>query len=257
MHVGYTCAIVREIPDTYKSCIKSAISKTEIDVNLAKKQHLSYCKTLSQLGLKVLKIEKDNKLCDSCFVEDTAIVIADKAIITRPGMISRRGEIDKIKKILTQYKKIFEIETPGTLDGGDVLLINETLYIGISKRTNTIAIKQVSDILTSEDNFNIKTLVLKNALHLKSVCQYLGNNYVIMDPNHFNKDDFIGYNKILVPKKESYAINCLPIKNKILIAKGYPVTKNLIEKEGFDTIEIDVSEFKKGDGGLTCLSIIF
>ena len=181
MRVGYTFAIVREIPDTYENCTKSTISKTKIDVSLAKKQHLSYCKTLNQLGLKVLKIGKDNKLCDSCFVEDTAIVIADKAIITRSNIISRRGEIDEIKKILTEYKKIFEIKAPGTLDGGDVLVINETLYIGITKRTNTIAIKQMSDVITTEGNFNIKTLVLKNVLHLKSVCQYLGNNYLIMD----------------------------------------------------------------------------
>ena len=248
-------AIVRDVPDTYPKCIRMNKFE-EIDVELAKKQHRMYCETLTNLGLKVIKIPADERYPDCCFVEDTAIVVGNKAIISNMGAPSRAGEEKKVKELLAKYKKIFEITPPATIDGGDVLKIDKNIYIALSERTNEFAIQQMKNFL-SKDSYKIIPVKIKGILHLKSVCNRIGNDYVLLAKGYFDDEIFSGYKKIVTPKEETYAANCLSINKKVLIAEGYPHTKKLIEKEGFDVIEMNVSEFKKGDGGLTCLSIIF
>lgn len=245
-------AIVRPVPDSYHSCVRTNIEK--IDVALAKTQHEKYCKTLEKLGLELIWIKGDNTLPDSCFVEDTATILGEKAIICNMKTKSRIKEVTEVAKVLEKLKEIHHIEPPAIIDGGDVHKIEDKVFVGLSARTNLHAVHQLRKILENS-NLDIVPVKIQNTLHLKSTCTYLGNNYVILSKGHFDTRILRDYKKIVVPTGEEYAANCLAINGTILMAQGHPKTKKLIEKEGFFVKELEISEFRKGEGALTCLSI--
>ena len=247
-------AVVRPVPDSYHRCVRTNIEK--IDVPLAKRQHAEYCKTLQELGLELIWIEADNTLLDSCFVEDTAVIFGEKTVICNMKVRSRVKEVVEVAKVLEKLKETYYIKPPATIDGGDVLKIEDKVFVGLSARTNLHAINQLRKILENTD-LKIFPVKIHNVLHLKSACTYLGNHYVIVSKGHFNTNILRGYNKIVVPKGEEYAADCLAINGTILMATGYPKTKKLIENEGFFVKELEMSEFRKGEGALTCLSIIW
>jgi dimethylargininase len=247
-------AIVRPVPNSYDHCVRTNVEK--IDVALAKKQHAEYCKALENLGLKLIWVKGDDTLPDSCFVEDTAIIIGEKAIICNMKVKSRAREVIEVAKVLEKLKEIYYIKPPVTIDGGDALKIENKIFVGISERTNMQAVHQLKKILNNSD-VEVVPVKVKNVLHLKSACTYLGNNYVILSKGHFDVDILQGYEKILVPKGEAYAADCLAIDGTVLMAKGYPKTKKMIEAAGFSVKEMEISEFRKGEGALTCLSILF
>lgn len=249
-------AIVRAIPNTYQDCVTIAPDKPVINVELAKQQHAAYCKTLEQLDLKLIRIEADDALPDCCFTEDTAIVFGDVAIITNPGTISRIAETAEMEKVLTPLKNIHHLSSPATIDGGDVLKIDQKIFIGISSRTNEEAIKQVATILHSK-GYDVIGVKIRDTLHLKSVCTNVGKGCILLAEGHLDKKIFSEYDIIIVPEEESYAANCLVVNGKVLLPKGFPKTKSLVEAKGFSVIEMDMTEIEKADGALTCLSIIF
>lgn len=249
-------AIIRGVPNTYDKCIKSPEIETTINVELAKQQHSQYCETLRQVGLTLIPIDADDRFPDCCFVEDPAFVIEDKAIISIMGAKSRVGEEIEVEKTLSRFKKVYKIDPPGTIEGGDVLRINEKIYIGLSKRTNRSAIQQVNNIV-SEYGYQVIPVKIEHTLHLKSAFTYLGNDSIVISPGHLDNKLFSEYNKIIIPKIEAHGANCLSINGRVLIQEGYPSTKKLIQDKGFETVTIEVSEFRKGGGSLSCLSIIF
>ncbi len=227
------------------------------DYNLALKQHKKYIEALEMCGLEVLITEPDERLPDSVFVEDTAILIPECAIITNPGAESRKAETDRIKKALKSfYRNIEEISYPGTVDGGDVMMAGSHFFIGISDRTNIEGAKQLIKIL-EKYGYSGSTVSLNNVLHLKSGVAYLENNSLVATGEFADKEEFKKYNILKVKDEESYAANCVWINDFVLVAKGFPKTKKLIEEAGYETIELDVSEFRKLDGGLSCLSLRF
>jgi len=252
----YKYAIVRNVSKTYDQCVKPVGLMTAIDVSLAQAQHQTYCKALRGVGLKLLKIEGDDQFPDCCFVEDPAIVIGDTVIISRMGVRSRKGEERAVEKVLKQYKKIYRIKPPGTIEGGDVLRIGRKIYIGLSERTNLSAIKQVKAI-ASGYGYEVIPVRVRGMIHLKTGCTYLGNNCVTLVKGQLDARPFAGYRKIIIPKEESYSANCLSVNGRVLIPRGYPKTKKLIKNAGFKVIELDMSEFRKGGGSLTCLSVIY
>ncbi len=247
-------AVVRPVPDSYDRCVRTNVEK--IDVALAKSQHAEYCKALQNLGLELVWIRRDNTLPDSCFVEDTAVVFGEKAVICNLSVESRVEEVVEVAKVLEDLKETHSIEPPATIDGGDVLKVEDRVFVGLSKRTNLQAIHQLRKILENSD-LDIVPVKVRNILHLKSACTYLGNNYVILSKGHFDTDILRDFRKIVVPRGEEYAADCLAVNGTILIAKGYPKTKKLIEREGFFVKELEMSEFRKGGGALTCLSIVW
>ena len=247
-------AIVRPVPDSYDRCVRTNVEK--IDVALAKRQHAEYCKALQKLGLELIWIEGGNALPDSCFVEDTAVIFGEKAIICNMKIKSRVKEVVEVAKVLEELKETYYIKPPATIDGGDVLKIEDKVFVGLSTRTNLHAIHQLRKILENS-NLEIVPVRVQNVLHLKSACTYLGNNYVILSKGHFDTHILRDYKKIVVPRGEEYAADCLAINGTIMMAKGYPKTKKLVEKEGFFVKELEMSEFRKGEGALTCLSIIW
>ncbi|HLD35256.1 MAG TPA: arginine deiminase family protein [Planctomycetota bacterium] len=259
-------AIVRDVARTYDECIKPNKPTKPINVLLAQAQHRAYCQALKNLGLKLIKIEADNRFPDCCFVEDPAIVIGDTAIISRMGVKSRRGEEKAVRQTLARYKTIRWIKLPGTIEGGDVLKIGKKIYIGLSERTNLSAIRQVKAI-AAEHEYEVIPVRVKGMIHLKTGCTYLspegeprpnggGNNYVTLIKGKLDEKPFSDYKKIIIPKEEAYSANCLAINGRVLIPKGYSKTKVLIKHAGFKVRELDMSEFRAGGGSLTCLSII-
>ena len=247
-------ALVRPVPESYNDCVSS--NREQIDVALARKQHTEYCSTLEQLGLKLIPVSADDTLPDSCFVEDTAVIFGEKAVICNMKTKSRAKEIIEVAKVLGKMKETHYIKPPATIDGGDILKVQDTVFVGLTSRTNLHAVKQLERILAKSD-FEIIPVKVYNVLHLKSACTYLGDNHVAVAEGYFDTDLLRNYKKIVVPKGEEYAADCLAVKGTVLVAKGYPKTGRLIEEAGFSTKELDVSEFRKGDGALTCLSILF
>jgi dimethylargininase len=248
------CAIVRPVPDSYHHCIRT--NRGNIDVTLAKRQHSEYCKALQRLGLELILVKGDNALPDSCFVEDTAAVFMEKAVICNMRMKSRANEVTEVARVMEKLKETHHIKPPATIDGGDILRVEDTVYVGISARTNLDAIDQLKKILESSE-VNIVPVKVHKVLHLKSACTYLGDNFVILSKGYFDTKVLQGLGKIIVPKGEEYAADCLAINGTVLMAKGYAKTKKLVEGEGFSVEELEMSEFRKGEGALTCLSIIW
>jgi dimethylargininase len=220
-------------------------------------QHTHYTKALRQCGLEVIILDPDDRFPDSTFVEDTAMLTPDAAIITRPGAPSRRGEIVEMEEALqSHFQKMFRISAPGTLDAGDILQIDQHYFIGLSRRTNREGAGQLISILESL-GFSGSTVLLKDMFHLKSGVSYLDNGYLVVAGEFINHPVFSQFQQIRVDTSEMYAANCLWLNGTVLVASGYPKTLELIEKAGFPVMEVEVSEFRKVDGGLSCLSLRF
>jgi dimethylargininase len=247
-------AIVRPVPESYEHCVRT--NTLRINVELAKQQHEEYWKVLARLGLELIWVKGNNALPDSCFVEDTAFVLDGKAIICNLSVKSRAPEVIEVAKVLAGLKEIHYVKLPATIDGGDVLKIDDRVFIGLSARTNLDAIEQVGKILGSS-GLDVVPVNVHNVLHLKSACTYLGDNCLILSKGNLDTNILSGLRKIIVPKGEEYAADCLAVNGTVLMAKGYPKTKRLIENRGFRVEELEMSEFRKGEGALTCLSIIW
>ena len=218
-------------------------------------QHQSYIDALTKCGLDVLVLEPCEEYPDSTFVEDVALITPNCAIITRPGVPSRRGEVHEIGFLLKQkFNNIEAIEAPGTIEGGDIMMIGDHYYIGLSERTNLEGAKQIIQIL-SKYGMSGSTISLNKALHLKTGLSYLEENNLVVCGEFINDASFRRYNPIEIPEKESYAANCIWVNESVIIPLGYPTTKQRITNAGYPVIETDVSEFQKLDGGLSCLSL--
>ncbi|MGA9293033.1 MAG: arginine deiminase family protein [Ignavibacteriaceae bacterium] len=227
------------------------------DYGLALKQHQKYIEALEECGINVIVLDSDENYPDSTFVEDTALLTPYCAIITNPGAPSRKGEIIEMEKVLRKHFSYLEcIKLPATLEAGDVMRADKHFYIGLSERTNRNGANQLINIL-NKYNLTGSALNVENTLHLKSGVSYLENNNLLSVAGFGSKREFQNFNVISVDDNESYAANSLWINDKVLIPKGYPKTKEKIEKAGYVTIDIDVSEFRKLDGGLSCLSLRF
>ncbi|MDA3780042.1 MAG: arginine deiminase family protein [Bacteroidales bacterium] len=227
------------------------------DYELAKKQHRDYINALEYCGLKVTVLEADEEYPDSTFVEDTAILTPKCAIITNPGDDTRKGEIETVvKEIKKHYENIEYITSQGTLDGGDVMMVGKHFYIGLSNRTNKNGAQQLINFL-EKYGMTGSVVPLREVLHLKTGIVYLENNNVLASGEFLSKKEFEKYNILRVAENEEYSANCIWVNNKVIVPKDYQKTKQKIVKAGYETIEVDMSEFRKLDGGLSCLSLRF
>lgn len=227
------------------------------DFKKALEQHSRYVEVLKECGLEITVLESDSEFPDSTFIEDVALCTTKCAVITNPGASSRNGEKQGIKPVLQGfYTSIEEIVHPGTLDAGDVMMVDNHFYIGISARTNHNGAEQLINILQKYDMTGSK-VPLKEMLHLKTGLSYLEQSTLLVSGEFINNPEFEKFRRIVVDKNEQYAANSLWINGNVLVPKGFTETKNKIEQAGYKTIEIDVSEFRKLDGGLSCLSLRF
>ena len=194
----------------------------------------------------------DDENPDACFVEDNAVVHGNHALICRMGAMSRRGEVDVIEGVLKEYLKTRRASDPATVEGGDVIHLPDRLISGVSERTNLDGIKQMRDCL----GVTVDSIVDPNMMHLKSYVTYLGNDTAIATKRFAGHQALKGLSIIVVPDAEAYAADTLTVNGTVILPYGNPKTERLLRDAGFDTVAIDMSEFEKCGGAITCLSII-
>jgi len=227
------------------------------DYKKALKQHAEYINALEKCNVAVTILPPHPQFPDSVFVEDTAVVTEKCAVVCRPGAQSRQGEEQSIEKVLSTYNHTIEhITPPGTLEGGDVLRAEDHFYIGLSSRTNKGGAEQLIEILVKY-GYSGSSVSLKHLLHLKTGIAYIGRGVFLVAGELIHHPEFISQDHISVEDKEAYAANAIAVNDSVLIPAGFPSTRKKIESAGFPVIEIDVSEFQKMDGGLSCLSLRF
>jgi len=220
-------------------------------------QHQAYIDVLQECGLDVTVLETDEAFPDATFIEDTALFTPHCAIITNPGAPSRKGEVEKINIVANQfYSSIEKIQAPGTVEAGDIMMVGDHYYIGRSARTNRSGAEQVITIL-EKYGLSGSTIELEKVLHLKTGLAYLENNNLLICGEFTTMPEFENFNKIEVPDNESYAANCIWVNDTVIIPAGFPITKNKISQLEYNVVEIEMSEFAKLDGGLSCLSLRF
>lgn len=226
------------------------------DFTLMQSQHQAYVGTLKELGLSVIILPAEPDFPDACFVEDPAIVLPEVAVISRPGAPSRRGERASLEAVLAHLRPLARIEAPGTLEGGDVLVIGRAVFIGLSERTNRPGAEQLARIL-SRYGYHSTFIPLADGLHLKSSVNYVGKNSVLVTPDFAAHDAFSDYEKLVVAPADAYAANTLLLNEHLITPAGFPAVKAMLDSLGLPIIELDMSEARKLDGGLTCLSLRF
>ena len=246
-------ALVRQPGARYTGCISSHPLRGTVDVSLARVQHSKYCDTLKDLGIEVITIPRDDEHPDACFVEDNAVIHRGKALICRMAKESRRGEEDAVKKTLEGYMEVKRAAFPATVEGGDVIHLPDRLISGVTERTNHEGVAQTAAWL----GVAVDTIVELGIVHLKSYVTYLGKNTMIATRRYANHPTLEGFNVLVVPEDEGYAANTLALGDTVLMPKGRPRAQSMVREAGFDVIDLDVSEFEKCEGALTCLSLLF
>lgn len=230
------------------------------DYARALEQYEAYCHALETCGLTLMRLKADELHPDSTFVEDTAVLTEHCAVLTRPGAASRVGEVTGIKDALRPfYSSIRCIEEPGTLDGGDICKAGGHFFIGISERTNTAGAQQLAELLAAVDYTSsfVDIRAINGILHLKSGLAYLGDRQLVVIEALAQHPEFHNYDLVRVNVMEEYAANCVRVNDYVLVAAGYPIFEGTLRKMGYQTIALDMTEFQKMDGGLSCLSLRF
>jgi dimethylargininase len=223
----------------------------------ALEQHRAYIKALESCGLAVLVLDADEAYPDSTFIEDIALLTPHCAIITRPGAPSRVGETSSLKYILRDfYTDIEEVHSPGTVEAGDIMMVGSHFYIGISQRTNLKGGQQIIKFL-EKYGMTGSLINLKRFLHLKTGLSYIENNNLVAAGEFLVNYEFQKFNVFPINDEDTDAANCIWVNGNVLIPQGYPKINKVIQDAGYTIISLDVSEFQKLDGGLSCLSLRF
>lgn len=257
-------AITRQVSPSINRCELTFHAKTPIDLTKAIRQHEAYEECLRQLGGRVVSLPAEPELPDAVFVEDAAVVVNEVAVIPIMGAESRRPETESLAPALSAYRPLHFMQPPATLDGGDVMRIGRRFFVGASSRTNADGIAQLRSILAPFD-YEVTAVDVRQCLHLKSGCSYVGRNAILVNREMIDATRLAEFELIDVPPSEPNAANALVIedvnegKNKpvVIVPLAFPRTIALLESRGFIVKAIDVSEFQKAEGGVTCKSIIF
>ena len=239
--------------------ITSAPELGKPDYELALKQHDAYIEALKSCGVNVTVLEADENFPDSCFVEDTAVLTRKCAIITNPGAASRNKEVEAMIPVIKKFYSedcIEYIKAPGTLEGGDVMMVGDHFYVGLSARTNEEGIRQFKEIL-EKHGMTCSQVPLEKVLHLKTGVNYLEDGNMLVSGEFVTKEEFQKYNLVEIPEEEAYAANCIWVNDTVIVPEGYPAVLEAVKKLGYRTLTVDTSEYRKLDGGLSCLSLRF
>lgn len=252
----FTRAIVRRPGTSFVDGITTAnLGKPSLSQALA--QHDAYIAALEQCGLEVTVLAADERYPDSTFIEDTAILTRPIAVITNPGAESRNGEKHATRAAVQPfYTAVEEIETPGTLDGGDVMEVNGHFFIGLTARTNARGARQLISIL-AQNGHTGSTVSLQSFLHLKTGVAWIGGRNLLAAGELIDNPAFRDFNIIPVSPAETYAANCIRVNGRVIIPAGFMHIQKEMASRGYDLIEVEMSEFQKMDGGLSCLSLRF
>jgi dimethylargininase len=249
-------AITRLVSPSIVSCELTHLERIPIDLALARRQHHAYEQTLRGLGVEVHSLPEEPHQPDSVFVEDAAIVLSECALLTRPGAVSRRPEVESIARALAPYRTLFTIQAPGRLDGGDVLTVGRTIFAGLSGRSNQSALNQMQAFLKPY-GYTVKGVRVTGCLHLKSAVTQVGQGTLLVNPAWVDKDNFPNMQFIEVDPSEPAAANALMVGGTVLTQPAWPKTQGRLEAAGILPLLVDASELGKAEGALTCCSLIF
>jgi dimethylargininase len=248
-------ALTRDVSPRFNECEITHIHRRPIDVNVAGAQHHGYIWALKALGYAVLELPAERDLPDSVFVEDTAVVLPEVALITRPGAESRKPETESIAQALRPYRDLLVIKPPGSLDGGDVLVLGKDIFVGLSTRSNLDAVHQMNQLL-GKHGYKTRGVEMHDCLHLKSAVTRVDNRTLLINRKWVDLENFAGFDLIDVDESEPFAANCLPLGDSILFPAAFPKTAAKLAARGYKIRSVVVDELAKAEGAVTCCSLI-
>jgi len=249
-------AITREVNTAMGNCELTFLSRTRIDIALASQQHQHYQSVLSSLGCEIVVVPTEPGLADSVFIEDTAVVLDEIAVLLRPGAASRLPEVAGVESVLQQYRTLRSIHPPGTLDGGDLLHIENTIFAGLSSRSNQSGIEQLRNIVV-DYGYSVKTVETTKCLHLKSAVSEVAPGTLLINPNWISSSAFSDYELIDIDEEEEHAANVLSVGRSVIGPSSFPRTLDKLATRGISVVSVDLSELQKAEGAATCCSLIF
>jgi len=249
-------AITREVSPSINDCELSFHGRQPIDVAKAMAQHKAYQDSLAELGAQIVSLPAEPGLPDAVFVEDPVVVVDEVAVISNMGASSRQPEARSLAEALSLYRPLKFLAEPATLDGGDVLRIGRSVFVGLSRRTNREGIEQLRELLRSYD-YQVEPVEVRGCLHLKSACSYLGRNTILVNRSWIETERLRGFALLDVPHDEPAAANALLLNEVVIMPASFPKTRALLAARGFQVRTIDVSELQKAEAGVTCCSLIF
>jgi dimethylargininase len=252
----FDVAIVRGVSPSINECELTYLAREPIDLDRAHRQHSAYVTLLRDLGLEIVEIPGDPSFPDCCFVEDIAVVLDEVAILTRPGAASRRGEAPAVEDALTRFRQVVRIGPPATLEGGDVLAVGRTLFVGSSPRTNAAGIEQLR-ALAEPRGYTVLTVPVLGCLHLKSAATALDSRHVLANPGWIDSTPLRKLEVVPVDPAEPGAANVLHVRGMIVAHSGFPRTLDRLAARGYEVRTLDISEFLKAEAALTCKSLLF
>ena len=247
---------MRGVPPSITRCELTYLDREPIAVDQAEAEHAAYAALLRELGLEVVEIPADPAFPDCCFVEDVAVVLDGLAVLTRPGAASRRGEIPAVEAVLARFRPLARVEAPATLEGGDVLAVGRTLFVGSSPRTNADGHERLRE-LAEPRGYRVVPVPVTGCLHLKSAVTALDDGRVLANPAWIDPNPLRGLEVVPVAPEEPGAANVLRVGDTIVAHPGFPRTLERVAALGYDVRPLDVSEFLKAEAALTCKSLLF
>ena len=249
-------AITRDVSPAIANCQLTHLVREPIDVEKARAQHADYERALGRLGCRVSRLAAGAAMPDSVFIEDVAVVFDEIAVITRPGAASRRPETTDVSRVLSHHRPIVQIVAPGTLDGGDVLVVGRSVFVGQSRRSNDAGMGQLRAAIASY-GYSVVPATVRGCLHLKSAITALDGGTLLANRRWIAEDEFARFELVDVDPREPMAANVVRIGDKLLYAAGFPRTLERLEQRGYAVTTVDVSEIAKAEGAVTCCSLIF
>jgi dimethylargininase len=249
-------ALTREVSRSLASCELTHVPRSPIDVERAREQHHGYEACLEELGCTILRLPEAPEHPDSVFVEDVGIVFDEIAIATRPGAVSRRGEVESVAAAVARHREVVRVEAPGTLEGGDVLRIGRTVWVGLTSRTNRDGVAQLRAVVEPR-GYRVVAVPVAGCLHLKSAVTEAAEGAVLLHPGWVPAERFSSLERIEVDPSEPMAANGLRVGGTLLYPSVFPRTREKLAKRGIHMLEVDVSELQKAEGAVTCCSIVF
>lgn len=249
-------ALTRPVSAALAACELTHVARAPIDVALAQAQHAAYCAALASLGCEIVELPALHDHPDAVFVEDTVLVLDELAVLTRPGAASRRSEVDSMAELVSRYRPVQRIDAPGRIDGGDILRIGRTLYVGASSRSDEDGIAQLRS-LVAPFAYAVTTVPLHGCLHLKSAVTQVADDTVLLQSAWIDAAQFSHLRRIDVDDTEEHAANALRIGDTLVLPSAFPRTRERLDRAGFATVDVDVSELQKAEGAVTCCSVVF
>jgi dimethylargininase len=248
-------AFLREVSPTLAACELSFLERAPIDVERARAQHAHYAVELGALGCSIEWLAPLPANADAVFVEDSAVILPEVAVITRPGVASRRREVESVAASLAPHRPLRRIAAPGTLEGGDVVRIGRNLYVGVSGRSNAAGIEQLR-LALAPFGYRVAAVAMHDCLHLKSACTFIPPEILLVNPAWVDPKLFDARTVIEVDAGEPFAANTLTVQGVTLLSAAFPRSERRLQEAGVTTRALDVSELQKAEAALTCMSLL-